>query len=102
MPAAFIRREADPEKGKEAEKALSFDVQSRKSCHDSQRSCFGVAEIDDGEFESMQLTFTIDEHPHASLSGMPLRSEDITAAERCASLLAKASKLVLTPEYLSG
>ena len=99
-PSAFLRREAVPEKQKEAEAALSFDVESRLSCHNALITCFGVAELDANGFGSIGLTLTLDDHPPAILSGMPLPSEDRTLAEYFASQLAKMSKLVLPHEYL--
>jgi hypothetical protein len=99
LPTAFLRREADPATNREAEKALSVNVKSRKSCHDSLTNCYGVAELEAAACESLGLTITIDEHPHADLGGMPLQSEDKGRAEHLASQLAKIAVLVLPATY---
>jgi hypothetical protein len=98
-PAAFFRREAAPEKGRPAEESLSVDVESHQSCHNALNECFGVAELDVSECDSKGFTLTLDAHPHAGLSGMPLQSEDKGKAEFCASQLAKISRLVLPADY---
>lgn len=99
-PTAFLRREADPASNRPAEEALSINVESHKSCHETLRTCFGVAELEAAACTSLGLKITIDDHPHANLSGMPLRSEDAALAERFASQLAKLAVLVLPESYL--
>lgn len=99
MPAAFILREADPENGRPAEAELSVNVESHESCHNTIRTCFGVAELDVERVTALGLSLNVDSYPHAGICGLPLASADKKMAEHFASQLAKLSRLVMPEQY---
>jgi hypothetical protein len=96
LPAAFVRRDAPND-----DDGLSVDIASPSSCAAPFRERFGVASLHVGSVRDFTLDIVVDDPPHANITGVPRRLEDLTRAERLASQLAKQARLIGTDQVPS-
>jgi hypothetical protein len=95
LPAAFVRRPAPQD-----EDGLSIDVQSPQSCVSGLKSHFGVGSLHVGRIRDLGLDITVDDAPHAVITGVPRESDDQARAEWFASQLAKLARYIAPEQML--
>ncbi len=94
LSLAFVRR--PPPKDNDG---LSVDVDSPRSCASVLSKCHGVASLHVGRIRVLGVDVVVDEAPHANITGVPRKADDLAKAEWLAGQLAKQARLIPPDQY---